>query len=263
LTEEGHRVKSISLYQPKDTFIHQGVDPFTKLIYFFCSMVAAFAVPTLWGAALMLLIHFVLLAWARELKRAFQFILGSLFLLVTIFVIQGLFNPDNRTLLFTIGPVRVYQEGLLFALTVSLRVVNIIAASCVLIMTTSPNRVMESCVRRGLSPKAGYVVTAIMQFIPAMMDSVARIREAQQSRGMSMEGNVFQRFRSFLPLLGPVVMSSLMTIQDKAMALEVRGFSVKGKKTFFHEEPELPGMAAVRILLVLLTALTVAWGVIA
>jgi energy-coupling factor transport system permease protein len=256
-------MKFISLYQPKDTFIHQGIDPFTKLIYLFCSIVAAFAVPTFWGATLLLLLHLILLAWARELKRAIQTIFGSLLLLISIFVIQGLFNPDNQTLLLTVGPVRVYEEGLLFALTISLRVVNIIAASCVLIMTTSPSRVMESCVRRGLSPKVGYVVTAIIQIIPAMMSSVVRIREAQQSRGMSMDGNVFRRFRSLLPLLGPVVMSSLMTIQDKAMALEVRGFSVKGKKTFFHDEPTLPGMAAVRILLVVLTALTIAWGVLA
>jgi energy-coupling factor transport system permease protein len=256
-------MKSISLYRHKDTFIHEVIDPFTKLIYLFCSIVAAFAIPTFWGAAVMILMNLVLLAWARELKRALQTILGSLVLLITISVIQGLFNPGNQTLLFTVGPVHVYKEGMLFALTISLRVVNIIAASCVLVMTTSPTRVMDSCVRRGLSPKAGYVITSIIQIIPVMMSSVATIREAQQSRGMSMSGNVFQRFRSFLPLLGPVVMSSLMTIQDKAMALEVRGFSVNTKKTFYHDDDLTPkGMAVVRIGLILLTALTIVWGVL-
>lgn len=252
-------MKAISLYQPKNTFIHQGVDPFTKLLYLFCSIVAAFFIPSFLGAAILIVVNLVILAAAHELKRAITAIVGSIILLATIFIIQGLFNPHNHTLLFHIGPVRVYKEGLLFALTISFRVVNIIAASSVLVLTTSPARVMDACVRRGLSPKAGYVITSIMQIIPAMMGSMATIREAQQSRGMSLKGNLTQRFRAFLPLLGPVVMSSLMTIQEKAMALEVRGFSVKTSKTFYHDDPVLPGMVFVRILMVALTVFIIVW----
>lgn len=250
---------SVTLYRPRATFVHQGVDPFTKLVYLLCSIVMAFAIPTFWGAAGMLVLNLGVLAWARELKRSLQTILGSLLLLVTIFVIQGLFNPANRTLLFALGPVHVYQEGILFALTISFRVVNIIAASCVFVMTTSPARVMDACVRYGLPPKAGYVVTSIMQIIPTMLTSVARIREAQQSRGMSMSGNVLQRFRSFLAVFGPMVLSSLISIQDRAIALEVRGFSARTKRTFYVDHPVPRGMVLLRALLLLVTIAVVVW----
>lgn len=252
-------MKALSLYVPRETFVHQVLDPFTKLVYLLCSIVAAFFIPNFYGALVLLLLNVALLAVARELKRATAAIVGSLILLCTIFIIQGLFNPANHTLLFKIGPVGVYREGLLYALTISFRVVNIIAASSVLIMTTSPSRVMEACVRRGVSPKIGYVMTAIMQMIPAMMNSAATIREAQQSRGMSMSGNVWRRFRAFLPLMGPVVMSSLMNMQEKAMALEVRGFSVEAKKTFYNEEHIVKGMATLRILMVIATLVIVVW----
>lgn len=252
-------MKSISLYQPKHTFIHEGADPLTKLTYLFCSIIAAFFIPSFLGAAIFIVVNLIILSVARELKRAFAAIIGSLILLATIFIIQGLFNPSNHTLLFQIGPIHVYKEGLLFALTISFRVVNIIAASSVLVLTTSPASVMDACVQRGLSPKAGYVITSIMQIIPAMISSMATIREAQQSRGMLMNGNLMHRFRVFLPLLGPIVMSSLMTIQEKAMALEVRGFSVKTKKTFYHEEQVLPGVVFVRILMLVLTVCIIVW----
>jgi energy-coupling factor transport system permease protein len=255
-------MKSISLYQPRDTFIHQGIDPFTKLLYLLCSILAAFFIPTFLGAAILLLINVCLLTWARELSRALVTLTGSLVLLLTIFIIQGLFNPANHTLLWKLGPIHFYQEGLLFALTISFRVVNIIAASSVLVLTTSPSSLMEACVRRGLPAKMGYVTTSILQVIPAMMTSAARIREAQQSRGMTMNGKLIARIKAFIPLLGPVVMSSLMSLQEKAMALEVRAFSVKTKKTFYHEERVLPYVPLLRITMVLATLVIVVWGIV-
>lgn len=256
-------MQTLSLYQAKDTVIHNHIDPFTKLTYLICSMFAAFFIPNFTGAFIILLTNVILLAFARELRRAFKTILGSAVLLVTVFVIQGLFNPNNHTLVWSIGPVHVYKEGLVFALTLSFRVINIIAASSLLVLTTSPSAVVESTVRRGLSPKIGYVVTAILQTIPVMMDSAATIREAQQSRGMRLQGNLLHRMKVFLPLMGPIVLASFMSIQERAMALEVRGFSVRGKHTFYREEHVVKGMLWIRLFLILFTVAIIVWGLIA
>lgn len=59
--------------------------------------------------------------------------------------------------------------------------------------------------------------------------------DAQRSRGLETEGNLWTRLKAFLPLIGPVVMSSLLETRERAMALEVRGFSASGKKTFLYE----------------------------
>lgn len=255
-------MKSISLYQARDTLIHTAIDPFTKLVYLLCSILAAFFVPSFAGAAILLLVNLVVLLWARELPRALKTIAGSFLLLLTIFLIQGLFNAANHTLLWTFGPIHFYKVGLLFTLTISFRFVNIIAASSVLILTTSPSDVMEACVRRGIPAKIGYVATSILQIIPAMMSSAARIREAQQSRGMSMGGGVFTRVTAFIPLFRPVVMSSLMSLQEKAMALEVRGFSVRTKNTYYREARVHHSMPAARLGMVIVTVSVVIWGIV-
>ncbi len=255
-------MKTLSLYQPKNTAIHNRFDPFTKLVYLICSMFAAFFIPSFTGAFLILLLNIALLTIAKELRRAIKTILGSAVLLITVFIIQGLFHPGNHTLAFAFGPIHFYKEGLLFSLTISFRVINIIAASSLFVLTTSPSAVMEACVRRGISPKAGYVITAILQMIPVMMDSTQTIQEAQKSRGMRLEGNLWHRLKVFLPLMGPIVLSSFMSIQDKAMALEVRGFSVKGKRTFYHEEYVPKAAAWIRIAMIIVTLGIIIWGII-
>lgn len=247
-------MRIISLYQNRRTFIHTGIDPVTKLIYLVCAMVIAFAASNWQTAAVLFLLQIVLLAWARELHRALATLTGSFVLLLSVFIIQGMFYPGNHTLLLRLGPIRFYAEGLRFAVMLAGRVVNIIAASSLFVLTTSPGAVMEAGVRRGLSAKLGYVVTSVLQMIPTMLASAVRIREAQMSRGMKLSGSLAARLRAFLPLFGPIVLSSFTSIQERAMALEVRGFSVPCKKTFYHEERAYRGMVWLRLALIAATA---------
>ena len=59
-----------------------------------------------------------------------------------------------------------------------------------------------------------------------------KITDAQRARGMETEGKLWVRFKSFLPLLGPVVLNSLKETRERSIALEIRGFNAKGKRTF-------------------------------
>ena len=67
-----------------------------------------------------------------------------------------------------------------------------------------------------------------------MMGTMHTITDAQRSRGMETEGNLLVRIKAFLPLISPVVMSALTATRRRAIALEVRGFGVKGTKTWMH-----------------------------
>ena len=64
------------------------------------------------------------------------------------------------------------------------------------------------------------------------MGTMHTITDAQRSRGMETEGNLLVRIKAFLPLISPVVMSALTATRERAIALEVRGFGVKGTKTW-------------------------------
>jgi energy-coupling factor transport system permease protein len=204
----------------------------------------------------------VLLLFAKVFRKSLP-VFGFVFIiLITVVIIQGLFKPENETVLFHIGPLAMYKEGLLYALTIVLRVINIVSSFMILVLTTKPSDLVESLVRKGMSPRIGYVIVSVFQIIPEMMATMGTITDAQRARGMETEGNLLVRMKAFLPLLGPVVLGALINTRERAMALEVRGFNSQAIKTYFNVEKTYPHSKAIQLGLVLLIVVAFAWRIV-
>jgi energy-coupling factor transport system permease protein len=111
---------------------------------------------------------------------------------------------------------------------------------------------IENFVRRGFSPRFGYVFISVFQIIPQMTETMSTITDAQRSRGMETEGNLLVRVKAFIPLIAPVIMSSLINTKERALALEVRGFNSSRKKTFLNDEVKTAADKYLQILFVLM-----------
>lgn len=228
-------MKSISLYVDKDTYLTR-MHPFTKLCYIFTAIVASLVAGKLWAFAVFIGISLVMLISGKIIRKVFPLIAFSFTILITIFLIHGLFNHENATLLFAAGPLKFYQEGMLYALRISLNVLNMLLAFAVFVLTTRPVELVEDLERIGFSPKIGYVVSSVFQIVPQMSGTMNTIMDAQRSRGLETEGSLLTRAKSFLPLISPVVMSSLINTRERAIALEIRGFEAGQKKTYLRED---------------------------
>lgn len=228
-------MKSISLYVDKDTYLTR-MHPFTKLCYIFTALVASLVAGKLWAFAAFIGISLVMLISGKIICKVFPLIAFSFTILITIFLIHGLFNHENATLLFAVGPLKFYQEGMLYALRISLNVLNMLLAFAVFVLTTRPVELVEDLERIGFSPKIGYVVSSVFQIVPQMSGTMNTIMDAQRSRGLETEGSLLTRAKSFLPLISPVVMSSLINTRERAIALEIRGFEAGQKKTYLRED---------------------------
>lgn len=228
-------MKSISLYVDKDTYLTR-MHPFTKLCYIFTAIVASLVAGKLWAFAAFIGISLVMLISGKIIRKVFPLIAFSFTILITIFLIHGLFNHENATLLFAAGPLKFYQEGMLYALRISLNVLNMLLAFAVFVLTTRPVELVEDLERIGFSPKIGYVVSSVFQIVPQMSGTMNTIMDAQRSRGLETEGALLTRAKSFLPLISPVVMSSLINTRERAIALEIRGFEAGQKKTYLRED---------------------------
>ena len=148
------------------------------------------------------------------------------------------------------------------ALRIVIRVINIVTAFLLLVLTTKPADLVEELVRRGLSPRLGYVLDSIFQILPQMVKTTRTIMDAQRSRGLETEGNLWVRVKAFLPLIGPVVMSSLIHAKERALALEVRGLHSEGKRTWLRGEREYPYGRVLRAGLLLVLASAVVWRIL-
>ncbi len=137
-----------------------------------------------------------------------------------------------------------------------------VAAFGVLILTTKPDDLVEALLQKGLSPKFGYVLLSVLQIIPQMVALTGKITDAQRARGMETEGGLWMRFKSFLPLLGPVVLNSLTETRERSIALEIRGFNAKGKRTFLNERENYRYAVLLRSALVAFFLAVIFWRVI-
>ena len=254
-------MKSISLYVDKDTYLTR-MHPFTKLCYIFTAIVASLVAGKLWAFAAFIGISLVMLISGKIIRKVFPLIAFSFTILITIFLIHGLFNHENATLLFAAGPLKFYQEGMLYALRISLNVLNMLLAFAVFVLTTRPVELVEDLERIGFSPKIGYVVSSVFQIVPQMSGTMNTIMDAQRSRGLETEGSLLTRAKSFLPLISPVVMSSLINTRERAIALDVRGFGRKQKKTWLYDRPKYKWDPVARIILVALMIITIVWRVL-
>lgn len=255
-------MKSMSLYVEKDSAIHR-VDPITKLAYIATAIAIPIIVPSLHAAWVCMLISFGLLAEGRVFRRGLAVIGFVGFVLVTVVIIQGFFHVGNETVLFTVGTWPFYKEGLLFALGISFRALNIVGAFLILVLTTKPADLVEALVRRGLSPRIGYVLNSVFQIIPQMMATVGTITDAQRSRGVETEGSLMTRIKAFLPLLGPVVLSSLLDTRERTLALQARGFNVPGRKTFLNKEKRYRHAGILRLAMLVIVAAALLWRIFA
>lgn len=253
----------ITLYEPGDTWLHR-LDPMTKLLMAGASVILAFAASSPAGGALLLVVLLTVLATGRVLRRSVPVLLGVAFVAATFLLVQGLVHPDNAVPWARLGPFVLYREGLAVGMRLTFRLYNIMAASFILVLATNPSRLTEALVRRGLPPRGGYVIAAMLQVVPAMVSTVRSITDAQRSRGMETEGSLWIRMRAFIPLMGPLVTGSLIATEERALALEARGFGGGAKPVYLYDE-SVPSFAGpVRVVAVAAAVAGVAarwiWG---
>ena len=233
-------MKSISLFVDNGTYLTK-VHPFTKLMY----IAAAISIPLISG-------------------RLWMF---GVFIAVSLLVlasgkIHGLFNQKNVNVLFQVVGLKFYREGIFYALHIGLNILNMLLSFAVFVLSTKPSEFVDELEKRGFSPRFGYIVTSVFQIIPQMMGTMNTIMDAQRSRGLETEGNLRTRGKAFLPLISPVVMSSLINTRERAIALEVRGFGAGKKKTWLTERTRHKGDREITIFLGVCILAAVVWRIV-
>lgn len=203
-----------------------------------------------------------MLASGRLLKRVVPLIAFSFTILITIFLIHGLFNQSNRNILFSIGPLHFYREGLLYALHIGYNVLNMLLSFAILVLSAKPSELVEELEKRGFSRRMGYIITSVFQIVPQMTGTMNTITDAQRSRGLETEGSLLTRAKAFLPLISPVVMSSLINTRERAVALEVRGFAAKQKKTYLADRTPHRGDTPITVVLLAMIAAALLWRIV-
>jgi energy-coupling factor transport system permease protein len=166
-------------------------------------------------------------------------------------VLVSVFTRAGTTILFAIGPFDATLEGVDFAGQTLVRLLAISTSIGLFGLTTEPRSFVLDLERRRLSPRFAFVALATLEAVPAMVERANVIASAQRARGLDTEGSIRARLRGLLPLVGPVILSSLTEVEERSLALEVRAFGRPGRRHLLWHLPDSSRQLAARALMLL------------
>lgn len=229
----------LSFHIQRDSAIHS-LNPLTKLTLIFTLILIAFTFPWYWTPHILAIIFIPLLSLIGKVsKEYFSTALKLILPAATfLFVMQAIFQPIGDEIIFQFYFLDITRESLLFAFRNAMRIIVMVSAFTLFLLTTHPSELMSDLTRRGLPSQFSYVMISTLQILPQMQAKAQTIISAQRSRGLDTESTFLKRAGSVLPLVGPLVFGSLAEVEERAIAIEARGFTSKKTKTSFHEIPD-------------------------
>jgi energy-coupling factor transport system permease protein len=223
--------------------------PLTKLLALGAILLTAFLLPPI--ILPILAIAIVIAIWSAGLLRpAARAMRIPALLLLSILVVNGFFFPGASDKLVSLGPFGISRDGLTFGLISAGRILVAFLASVALLFTTLADDMLEALIARGASHRIAFVILSAVQMVPRMQSRAGAILEAQQARGLSLEGSLVRRVRALVPLIGPVLLGSLVDVRERTFALEARGFGVRPARTAYRVVADPPIDRWLRLLII-------------
>jgi energy-coupling factor transport system permease protein len=219
-------------YVPADSVMHR-MDPRAKLIIIFLFVCIIFLANNWLTYALIGIYTFIMLGMSRV---PFKFLFGGLkpilWLVLFTFLLQVFFTKDGA-LVWSWGPVKIYEGGIRMGLFISLRFFFLILMTSLLTLTTTPIEITDGLetllhpLKKVKFPvhEMALMMSISLRFIPTLMQETDKIMKAQIARGVEFaSGPIKERIKAVIPLLIPLFVSSFKRAEELAVAMEARGY---------------------------------------
>ncbi len=233
---------TLGRFYPGDSLIHR-MDARAKffislafmIVLFFLSKPMSFA---FFGTVMLVAI----LSTRIPFKQIFLSLKPILFIIVFAFILN-LFSFQG-TVIWTLGPLKLTQEGLYAGIRMAVRLsLLIITSSVFLTLTTTPLGVADA-MESILSPlqKIGFpaheismMMSIALRFVPNLMEETDKIMKAQSSRGAQYDtGGVIARAKGLVSVLVPLFVSCFRRAEELATAMEARCYHGAEGRTKLH-----------------------------
>ena len=236
--------------------------PLTKFYLVLTLIISGFIIPyNIYGYLLFIICGIFAFLYGKlgsYVKRAFL----SLFLLtLVIFLAQSLLFVSEE-IFAKIWIFIIYKKGLFKAIAVTSKLWAIVTPITLLILITPVRDFITALEKKGINPKMAFILLLTLQMIPEMGKQAGVILDSQRSRGVETEGNIFVRAKALLPVFVPLVLSSILNTEERAITLEARGFSIGEKRTILHDIEETKNDKIMKIMLVIFIVLCIVWRVL-
>ncbi len=222
-------------YYESNSLIHK-LDPRTKLLLLVFVIVFIFISQNAFALSLVaVLIIFSMIISKVPIKMYLKNLKAILPILIFTMLINLFYNGSGEVL-FTVWKLTVTTGSLFRALYMASRILLLIMASAELTYTTTPNDLTDA-IEKLFSPlrflglknavhTLAMMMTIALRFIPTLIEETQKIMNAQKARGVDLEnGNLIKRIKSLVPILIPLLISSVRRAYELAEAMECRCYN--------------------------------------
>jgi energy-coupling factor transport system permease protein len=222
----------IGKYVPGHSLIHR-MDSRSKLIMIFLFVFIVFLAN---NALTYVMLGIFTITIVLLTKLPVNFLIKGLkpilWIILFTFILHLLVTKEGEVL-FDLGFLKIYEEGLKQGIYISLRFLFLILMTTILTLTTTPIEItdgMESLLapfkKLGLPVhELALMMSISLRFIPTLMEETDKILKAQMARGVDFaSGPIKSRIKAIVPLLVPLFISAFKRADELATAMEARGY---------------------------------------
>ena len=231
---------------PGDTLIHR-LDVRTKMFGFLGFMILSFLFQDPKFQVLIVFSTGLLAIWIKIPLRKIGRMLAPLIpIIISIILITGFtFTPErfeqvsSQTILFYALPgdrLGATLGGFLMGSTFILRLFSMMITSSVLTLTTSMDDFTQFFHKMKVPVEVAMMLTTAIRFIPTLDKKRKQILEAQKARGTKFkEKGIIGSLQSYLPIMIPLFINSIMMANSLSMAMLNRGYGLNRNWTSMRE----------------------------
>ena len=215
---------NLGQYVPTGSIIHR-LDPRAKLLSMLFLISAVFPSKTYWGVllcagVLAAIVSASKISWRSVIRSAKPVFFLAIFTMI-FHIIAGLFRNGD------------FYGALIPGAFMAIRLIILMMFAVMLPLTTSPLELADGldAIFRPLerfkfpANEVSMMIAMALRFIPLLMEETDKIMRAQLSRGARLDqGNIFQRVKSFMPVMIPLIVIIFRRADDIAVAMEARGY---------------------------------------
>ncbi len=221
--------------------IHR-TDPRVKIVLTFILIVFIFLSNNIYALIFSALSVLAVLLVSRVPLKMYLKNMKAILPILIFTAVINLFYSSKGTVLLSFWKISITTAGVYRAVFTSLRIILLILISSVLTYTTTPNDLTDAI--ESLCSPLKYIglksavhtlammMTIALRFIPTLIEEAEKIMNAQKARGADIEsGNLIERVKALVPILIPLLMSSVRRAYELAEAMECRCYNGGEGKT--------------------------------
>lgn len=217
-------------YYPGDSLVHK-LDARFKLVLTFAFIIVAFVAGNFWSLGLVTVATVLIMLFSKIPVKMYLKTLKSIWFFVALTAVINIFFIQTGDILIELWKIKVYAGGIEKAIFIAIRIFLLLIISSALTYTTTPTSLTDA-IESLLKPLAkigvnthtfAMMMTIALRFIPTLIEETQKIMNAQKARGASMDdGSLVKRVKAVIPILIPLLASSIRRATELADAMECR-----------------------------------------